>query len=113
MVSLFGLSRVIPYKNKKGRDIDSLRAAFEMLLSNVEVCCDEGLRLGESERWHEIREVVGSATRKSELGRIEDEVDAIFCAYLAWLWVNTPQAMHVYGDYESGYIVTPPAPPLR
>jgi predicted RNase H-like nuclease len=51
------------------------------------------------------------ATRKSELDAIEDEIDAIFCAYLAWLWGTHQEQMLVLGDYATGYIVTPTPPP--
>jgi len=50
------------------------------------------------------------ATRPVDLKRIEDEIDAIFCAHLAWLWVTAPEQLTVVGDFDGGYIVTPPAP---
>jgi predicted RNase H-like nuclease len=57
-----------------------------------------------------VRASAAAAQRKVELERIEDEVDAIACAHLAWLWTNRPGALQVYGDVTSGYIVAPPAP---
>ena len=54
----------------------------------------------------------GQRSRKSELDAIEDEIDAIYCAYLSWLWATDSGRMTVLGDYTTGYIVTPkPAPP--
>lgn len=110
MVSLFGLDRVIPYKNKPGRDVGSLSNAFTTLMDHMERVLDGVLALRQSTRWMELREVAASATRKVDLGRIEDEVDAIFCAHLAWMWVNDRTALRVYGDHASGYIVSPPPP---
>jgi Holliday junction resolvase RusA-like endonuclease len=45
-----------------------------------------------------------------DLTRIEDELDAILCAHLAWLWHHRPEGLKVYGSLEDGYIVAPPAP---
>jgi predicted RNase H-like nuclease len=42
--------------------------------------------------------------------RIEDELDAILCAHVAWLWHHRPDSLHVYGSLKDGYIVAPPAP---
>ncbi|MCU0264001.1 MAG: DUF429 domain-containing protein [Candidatus Nanopelagicales bacterium] len=108
MVSLFGLERVIPYKGKAGRSVDARRTAFRVLLDHMGRI--EPLALGSSDRWHEIRLVVDGATRQVDLDRIEDEVDAVLCAHLAWRWAHQRDSLWVYGDLESGYIVTPPPP---
>lgn len=110
MVSLFDLPTVIPYKDKPGRTLDSRRAAFEVLLAAMERVCGSTLRLAESPRWAEIRAAVASARRPFELRAFEDEIDAIFCAYLARLWgVGDPQ-MRVLGNVTEGYIVVPGPP---
>jgi predicted RNase H-like nuclease len=113
MVSLFGLTHVIPYKVKPGRDLPALKDAYRRLLDHLEANCGAVLRLAESPRWPALRSAAAGAARKSELDLIEDEIDAIFCAYLAWLWATDHGQMMVFGDYTSGYIVTPPAPPRR
>ena len=110
MVSLFGLGRVIPYKHKRGRSLDDLRSASLQLMSQMDRVLDPVLRLGESERWGALRETAETSTRKSHLLAIEDELDAVFCAYLAWMWVNDRAGLEVYGDLATGYIVTPPPP---
>lgn len=115
-ITLFGLSRVIPYKAKLGRDLESLRAAHGALLDLLERECGSLLRVAESPRWAELRAVVVGARRKADLRRIEDEVDAILCAYLAWLWGRRDERMRVLGDVTTGYIVVPgvpTAPPYR
>ena len=114
MVSLFGLGRILPYKNKRGRTLESLRSAFGELLDHLDRVLGPTLGLDDSERWAEIRAAVPAASRKSELRVVEDEIDAILCAHLAWLWGRRDPCMEVFGDVEHGYIVTlgrPTVPP--
>ncbi|HET7311299.1 MAG TPA: DUF429 domain-containing protein [Mycobacteriales bacterium] len=107
MVVLLELDRVIPYKNKAGRTVESLRAAFGRLLALMEAQLVE-LGLSSSARWAELREVANGATRKVDLDRIEDEVDAIFCAHLAHRWHRDGRAGNdVFGDDVGGAIVVP------
>ena len=107
MVALFGLSYVIPYKQKQGRDLEQLRTANQRLLVLMERHCGPILRLEDSSRWAEIHEVVSRAVTKSALRSVEDEVDAIFCAFLAWMWGTDNDRMQVHGDVHTGYMVTP------
>ncbi len=109
MVALFGLDRVIPYKGKSGRSVEFRRAAFADLVRHLEA--REPLALVSSARWAGIRAAVDQAARQVDLDRLEDEIDAIFCAHLAWLWHHEGDSMTVYGDLATGYIVTPPPPP--
>lgn len=109
MVVLFALATVLPYKAKRGRSLDSLRTAFVSLLDHMELVCDDPLRLTSSARWGTIRDAVATAGRVADLERVEDEVDAILCAYLAWLWGTGSRQMRVLGDVETGYIVVPGA----
>ncbi len=116
MVSLFGLDRVIPYKAKPGRDLTSLRRAFGVLLDHVERVCEDPLRLSASARWAQIRATVRDATGKAGLAAVEDEVDAVLCAYLAWLWGHRDPRMEVLGDVDRGYVVIagrPTVPPAE
>ncbi|GEL98932.1 DUF429 domain-containing protein [Cellulomonas terrae] len=107
MVVLFALATVLPYKAKRGRDVSALKTAFASLLDHMERVCDEPLGLTASPRWAEIRSAVASAERIVDLDRVEDEVDAVLCAYLAWLWGTGSPTMRVLGDVDSGYIVVP------
>jgi predicted RNase H-like nuclease len=111
MVSLFDLDRVIPYKGKSGRGIAVRRAAFQDLLEHVGGIAS--LALASSDRWSAIGQAVDQATRPVDLDRVEDAVDAIFCAHLAWRWHHDRGSMQVYGDLQSGFIVTPPPPTRR
>lgn len=107
MVVLLGLDRVIPYKSKSGRSFDSLRDAFGALMSGMESRLVE-LALTESPRWRELRKSAATAERKADLKRIEDEIDAIFCAHLAYRWHRDGMGGNeVFGDDESGAIVVP------
>jgi predicted RNase H-like nuclease len=110
MVSLFPLDHVIPYKIKPGRDLPALKKAYRQLLSHLEGTCGPVLALADSARWSALCSTAAGAARKSELDAIEDEIDAIFCAYLAWLWGTDREGMVVLGDYATGYIVTPTPP---
>jgi predicted RNase H-like nuclease len=67
------------------------------------------LRLSESPRWEELSSIVADP-KPGDLTRIEDELDAILCAHLAWLWHHRPESLQVYGSLADGYIVAPPAP---
>ena len=112
-VALFGLGRTLKYKQKPGRDLDLLRAELLALMGFLEGLPDAEppLELGDSAEWAELRRKVETATRKSELRVVEDQVDAVVCAYVALFAVTRPQDVTTYGDVETGYIVTPALPP--
>ena len=40
-----------------------------------------------------------------------DPVDAVVCAYVGLFWYQRPEDVTVYGDFATGYIVTPTLPP--
>ena len=105
MVGLFRLGRILPYK--KGA-VPDRRVAFERLLALLESV--DVLRLADSASWASIRERFAAAERQVDLDVLEDEIDAVFCAHLAWLWTAQPGALAVYGDVTAGYIVAPPPP---
>ena len=107
MIVLFGLDRVLPYKSRRGRDPGTRRLAFASLLGHLERVCGPRLDLSGNARWRDLRRVVEGATRQVDLERIEDEIDAILCAYVAWMWVNERDRMEVLGDFRHGYIVVP------
>ncbi len=108
MVGLFELGSVLPYKAKGGRSFERRRAAFLELLAHLESV--DVLGLPANERWRSIRAAVEDATRPMHLERLEDEVDAVFCAHLAWRWREAPESLHLYGTPADGYIVATPPP---
>lgn len=103
MVGLFGLAERILYKSGSSRV-----EGFSQLVRHYASIRE--LRLGDSLRWMELSRVVADPG-PGDLDRIEDELDAILCAHLAWLWHHRPDTLQVYGSLEDGYIVAPPPPP--
>ncbi|WP_205472904.1 DUF429 domain-containing protein [Nocardioides sp. SYSU D00038] len=104
-VALFRLGRTLKYKQKTGRDLELLRAELLALMGHVAGLVDTG------ETWESLRGLVRDAGRKSELRRVEDQVDAVVCAAVARLADTDPGALTTYGDLRTGYIVTPTLPP--
>jgi predicted RNase H-like nuclease/ppGpp synthetase/RelA/SpoT-type nucleotidyltranferase len=112
-VSLFRLGRTLKYKSKPGRDFATLRGELLVLIALVEGLAAAEPRLAvdaPGSRWPALRAAVEDATRKSELRAVEDQVDAVVCAYVGLLATREPKAMTVYGDFANGYIVTPTLP---
>ncbi len=118
-VALFRLGRTLKYKNKPGRDLERLRAEQLVLLGLIEglAAADPALlvdgRPGEqsgTSAWQGLRVAVETAKRKSELRVVEDQVDAVVCAYVALFAARRPGDTTTYGDFETGYIVTPTLP---
>jgi predicted RNase H-like nuclease/ppGpp synthetase/RelA/SpoT-type nucleotidyltranferase len=134
-VALFRLGRTLKYKNKPGRDLEGLRSELLTLMGLLEglSAAEPPLRLAAPESdsagheppvtdaadaadatgpgWAELRRRVETATRKSELRVAEDQVDAVVCAYVALFAATRPADTTTYGDFETGYILTPTLPP--
>lgn len=108
-IALFHLDRILRYKHKPGRSLDLLRAELLRLMSHIEALAtaDPPLHVHTSAAWWSIRHAVQTATRKSALKEVEDVVDAVLCAYIACFAACRPADTTVYGDAETGYIVTP------
>lgn len=109
MVALFGLRARLTYKGRFAFEVR--RVAFAELLRHLESL--GSLRLDASADWARLREAVAAAGTQSALDAVEDELDAVLCAHVAWLWHHDPGALQVYPslrEWEGGYIVAPPAP---
>ena len=111
IVALFRLGRTLKYKNKPGRPVEELRSELLVLMGLL-----GGLERAEpplilDAGWSELLTAVEGATRKSELRVAEDQVDAVVCAYVALFAVRRPELTTTYGDFATGYIVTPTLPP--
>jgi len=118
-VALFRLGRTLKYKNKPGRDLEQLRSELLVLLGLLEglASADPPLRvsgrpadLRGATAWQALRSAVETAARKSELRVVEDQVDAVICAYVALFATRQQQRTTTYGDFATGYIVTPTLP---
>ena len=111
-VALFRLGRTLKYKQKPGRDLEGLRGELLVLMDLLDGLADASpaLDLAGCAAWPALREQVEHATRKSELRVVEDQVDAVVCAYVALFVQRRPDDVTTYGDFEDGYIVTPTLP---
>ncbi|MBA2954987.1 DUF429 domain-containing protein [Nocardioides sp. MAH-18] len=100
-IVLFNLAKTLKYKSKPGRTFESMQAELLRLMDHLE-------RLVPPDpTWRALRTQVATASRKSELGRAEDQVDAVVCAYVALMAHRWPKRLTTYGSFEQGYIVTP------
>jgi predicted RNase H-like nuclease len=112
IVALFELPRVLAYKSRSHRSLERRRGELLRLidylatlenpaggLAGYPPLLDPDARLGG------IRTDVEFAPTKAALGRLEDPIDAIVCAYVSLLFLHG--LAHVIGDAETGAIVTP------
>jgi len=113
-VALFDLERTLKYKNKPGRPFAGLRDELLRLARLLEGLRDAPLPLllDDHDPWHNLVAGVQEASRKSELRRVEDQVDAVVCAYVAMFAARRPELTTTYGDLATGYIITPTLPHL-
>jgi predicted RNase H-like nuclease len=108
-VVLFGLPKTLKYKQKQGRGVPQIRSELLRLIGFVEdlITATPSLELTACPQWNALRAAVRAATRKSELRRAEDPIDAVLCAYIARYAATRPQDVTVYGETATGCIVTP------
>ena len=109
-VALFDLGGTLKYKRG---DVHDRRRELLQLMTLIERL-DEAtprLRVNHNMAWVELRNRVAVATRQVQLDTAEDPVDAVLCAYIALYWYSRPEDVTIYGDFATGYIVTPTLPP--
>ena len=111
-VALFRLGRTLKYKHKPGRSLAQLRGALLDLMHRLESLADAPapMRLTHHPDWKALVARVEQAERKADLRRVEDQVDAVVCAYVALFSARRPELTTTYGDLATGYIVTPTLP---
>ncbi|MGD1169813.1 DUF429 domain-containing protein [Mycobacterium seoulense] len=114
-VVLFRLARTLKYKAKPGRGVDQLKSELLLLMDGIEKLAHAAVPLHVTghDEWLRLRNRVATAQRKSELRRAEDPVDAVVCAYVGWYAHRCPADVTIYGDFATGYIVTPSLPADR
>jgi predicted RNase H-like nuclease len=112
-VVLFRLARTLKYKAKPGRDVARLRSELLLLMDGIEKLAHATvpMRVASHDNWAQLRGRVAAAQRKCDLRRAEDPVDAVVCAYVALYAQRCPAGVTIYGDFATGYIVTPSLPP--
>lgn len=111
-VVLFGLPKTLKYKQKAGREVGTLQSELLTLMDLVESLsrATPALDVGDCAGWAQLRNAARAATRKSQLRRVEDPVDAVVCAYIARYAATRPGDVTIYGDAATGCIVTPALP---
>jgi predicted RNase H-like nuclease len=113
LVALFRLPTRLAYKAGRGRGVDLRRAEMGRLIELIEALADRepGMRAGAGPRWSQLRSAVGGAARHVDLERVEDELDAHVCAYVARCLATDRRdgggRVRVLGDWASGAVVTP------
>jgi predicted RNase H-like nuclease len=109
-IALFGLEKTLKYK--KGT-FEARQHELLQLMTLIEGLdkASPRLRVNHNVSWVELRKRVEAATRPGQLDRDEDPVDAVVCAYVALFWYHRPEDVTLYGDFATGYIVTPTLPP--
>ncbi|OJZ75492.1 GTP pyrophosphokinase [Mycobacterium paraffinicum] len=114
-VVLFRLARTLKYKAKPGRGVEQLQSELLVLMDGIERLAHTAVPLHVTghDDWGRLRTCVTTARRKSELRRAEDPIDAVVCAYVALYAQRCPADVTIYGDFATGYIVTPSLPADR
>jgi predicted RNase H-like nuclease len=105
-VALFGLTKTLKYKKGAFEGRKSALLRLMTLIEGLDTATPR-LRVNHNVSWVELRKRVAAATRPSQLDRDEDPVDAVLCAYTALYRHHRPDDVTVYGDFATGYIVTP------
>jgi predicted RNase H-like nuclease len=108
-VVLFRLAKTLEYKRG---EFEIRKRELLQLMTHIEGLDDASprLRVNRSPAWVELRKRVEAATRPGHLDRDEDPVDAVICAYVALYQFHRPEDVTIYGDFATGYIVTPTLP---
>lgn len=108
-VALFDLPKTLKYKQKPGRDVAGLQSELVRLIGFIEGLrrANPPLDVAACPQWAQLTAGVGRATRKSELRRAEDPIDAVVCAHIARYATERPGDVTIYGDVARGCIVTP------
>ena len=100
LLILFRLDRGLRYKKKRRIDWASCRAGLAEYLRMLQVLRGSALKWEDTPR-------LGSEKGIAYKG-IEDQVDAVLCAYLAGLaWLRGEEALEMVGTAQQGYIVLP------
>ncbi len=114
LVVFLGRDERLPYKAKPGRSLAVRHAAMHELVRGVVDFkrADPPLDVTTSAAWPRLAAAAAAAgTTLAAMKRLEDELDAYVCAYIAWYhlaWAGRRSL--TVGDAQDGYIVTPVTP---
>lgn len=110
MVVIFNLREIIRYKKKKGRPYETVWDEFQRYqkcLKKLETDFPE-LRISSELIEKNIIGLKGKA-----LKNIEDQLDAVFCAYIAYYAWAYREKCTVFGNLNEGYILSPIFPEMQ
>lgn len=110
MIAIFGLARTLKYKAKPKRSREHLLAEWQRYrdLLRALPAADPPLHGHEPLLAHDL-----TGMRGQRLKHYEDQVDALFCAYIALYAFRWGAARcRVFGTMHDGYIFTPVPPPM-
>ena len=108
-VVLFELKKILKYKRGAFEDRHRELLQLMTLIEGLDKATPR-LRVNHNVAWVELRNRIAAATRQAQLDRDEDPVDAVVCAYVALYRFHRPDDVTTYGDFASGYIITPTLP---
>ncbi len=100
LLILFRLERGLRYKKRRGMDWASCRAGLDEYLRRLQTLRGPALRWKQPPRIGQEKGI--------DYKRIEDQMDAVLCAYLAGMaWLRGEEALEMVGTVQQGYIVLP------
>jgi hypothetical protein len=104
-VALFGLERTLKYKRKPGRTPGQIVAEYRRYQALLGALATATPPLLDAEPLLTI----DVATRRGRaLREVEEALDALTCAYVAWYgWWHGPAQQLVYGSVSDGHILVP------
>lgn len=104
-VALFDLPRTLKYKRKPGRTPASVAAEFARYQQALATLADADPPLTGQKS---LVSIDASSLRGRALQELEETLDAVTCAYVAWYaWHHGPARQHVYGSIAEGHILVP------
>ncbi len=108
MVELFGLTKTLKYKARKGRSVEDRRQELACYLELLRSLAKRAPPL-------QARELLSNISvcdlRGGTLKRVEDLLDALFCAYIALhIWWHGPEGYRTFGSENSGFVLVPIQP---
>jgi predicted RNase H-like nuclease len=106
---LFGLNRILKYKVKRAGHYETYWSEYTRYQALLAGLADADPPLQGAEA---LLLLSAYGLRGKKLKELEDQLDAVTCAYIAfYLWRHGPAGAWVYGTVEDGHIIVPRCPP--
>lgn len=108
MVELFGLEKTLKYKARKGRSLEERR---QELARYIELLRSLAKRDPPLQAKEFLSGISVPGLRGGMLKRVEDLLDALFCAYIALhIWWHGPEGYRTFSSENSGFVLVPIQP---